>query len=117
MPWPNLQGIYMAMPKQSRKRKRPQFGVLMSMMPKRNRSGAAICGGEPAFWPAFLVRFRKIAILPLLLVIASCSHETRPIDVEKFLQDFIGAYLAMSPVTATQMGFHNYESVNLDSIL
>src|SRR6185312_14014049 len=82
MPWPNLQGIYMAMPKRSRKRKRPQFGVLMSMMPKRNRSGAAICGGEPAFWPDFLV-----------------------------------AYLAMSPVTATQIGFHNYESVNLDSIL
>lgn len=63
------------------------------------------------------MRWRKACALPLLLIIGSCSHETRPIDVEKFLQDFIGAYLAMSPVTATQMGFHNYEGVNLDSIL
>jgi uncharacterized protein (DUF885 family) len=52
-----------------------------------------------------------------LLLGTACSHQTKPIDVEKFLQDFIGADLAMSPTTATQTGFHNYEGVNLDSIL
>jgi uncharacterized protein (DUF885 family) len=61
--------------------------------------------------------WRKVCLLPLLLAFASCNPEPKPIDVEKFLQDFIGSYLAMSPVTATQIGFHNYEGVNLDSIL
>jgi uncharacterized protein (DUF885 family) len=56
-------------------------------------------------------------LLAPVLLLASCSHQTKPIDIEKLLQDFIGADLAMSPVTATQMGFHNYEGVNLDSIL
>jgi uncharacterized protein (DUF885 family) len=66
------------------------------------------------------VRGRHLPVALLLapvLLLASCSHQTKPIDIEKLLQDFIGADLAMSPVTATQMGFHNYEGVNLDSIL
>lgn len=57
------------------------------------------------------------AALCLCLLLSACSHETKPIDVEKLLQDFIGSTLAMQPVTATQVGFHNYEGVNLDSIL
>lgn len=60
------------------------------------------------------------SILPLLLGVlfaASCGGPPKPIDIEKLLQDFIGADLAMSPVTATETGFHDYESVNLDSIL
>jgi uncharacterized protein (DUF885 family) len=60
---------------------------------------------------------RKISWLCAGLLLTSCSPQTKPIDVEKLLQDFIGASLAMSPVTATQAGFHNYEGVNLDSIL
>lgn len=59
----------------------------------------------------------KISWLCAGLLLAGCSHQTKPIDVEKLLQDFIGATLAMTPVTATQTGFHNYEGVNLDSIL
>jgi uncharacterized protein (DUF885 family) len=60
---------------------------------------------------------RFALLLAPILLLASCSRQTKPIDIEKLLQDFIGADLAMSPVTATQMGFHNYEGVNLDSIL
>ena len=60
---------------------------------------------------------RKISWLCAGLLLSACSPQTKPIDVEKLLQDFIGASLAMSPVTATQVGFHNYEGVNLDSIL
>ena len=60
---------------------------------------------------------RKAVWLCAALLLTACSPQTKPIDVEKLLQDFIGADLAMSPVTATQAGFHNYEGVNLDSIL
>jgi uncharacterized protein (DUF885 family) len=59
---------------------------------------------------------RAGAVTPLLLL-GACSRSPKPIDIEKLLQDFIGSDLAMSPVTATQMGFHNYEGVNLDGIL
>lgn len=61
-------------------------------------------------------RSRAVALC-LGLLLTACSHETKPIDVEKLLQDFIGSTLAMQPITATQVGFHNYEGVNLDSIL
>ena len=61
---------------------------------------------------------RKLIALPLaLFFLASCGGPPKPIDIEKLLQDFIGADLAMSPVTATETGFHDYEGVNLDSIL
>jgi uncharacterized protein (DUF885 family) len=61
---------------------------------------------------------RSVIALPLsMLFIASCGGPPKPIDIEKLLQDFIGADLAMSPVTATETGFHDYEGVNLDSIL
>ncbi len=62
-------------------------------------------------WP------KSVLVCCLWWVGTSCSHQTKPIDVEKLIQDFIGADLAMSPATATQIGFHNYEGVNLDSIL
>jgi uncharacterized protein (DUF885 family) len=61
--------------------------------------------------------WRKAGLVASVLAIASCNPETKPIDTEKFLQDFIATFLAMSPVTATQTGFHNYEGVNLDGIL
>ena len=60
---------------------------------------------------------RKISWLCTGLLFSACSHQTKPIDVEKLLQDFIGSTLAMSPIMATQAGLHNYEGVNLDSIL
>lgn len=60
---------------------------------------------------------RKISWLCAGLLFSACSHQTKPIDVEKLLQDFIGSTLAMSPIMATQVGLHNYEGVNLDSIL
>src|SRR3954471_23527112 len=59
----------------------------------------------------------RSGLIAILLVLVSSSQNPKPIDIEKLLQDFIGADLAMSPVTATQMGFHNYEGVNLDVIL
>jgi uncharacterized protein (DUF885 family) len=60
---------------------------------------------------------RKLPLLCAALLLGACSRTPEPIDIEKLLQDFIGADLAMSPVTATQVGLHNYEGVNLDSIL
>ena len=60
---------------------------------------------------------RRLTVLCAALVLGACSGPPKPIDIEKLLQDFIGADLALSPVTATQVGLHNYEGVNLDSIL
>ncbi|MGA8597078.1 MAG: DUF885 domain-containing protein [Bryobacteraceae bacterium] len=61
--------------------------------------------------------WRKAGLLPVLLVLASCNRGTSSADIEKFRQDFIETYLAMSPVNATQSGLHNYQGVNLDGIL
>jgi uncharacterized protein (DUF885 family) len=60
---------------------------------------------------------RLFPFLMCLLLTVSCGGPPKPIDIEKLLQDFIGSDLAMSPVTATETGFHDYEGVNLDSIL
>jgi uncharacterized protein (DUF885 family) len=61
---------------------------------------------------------RKVSLLSLIgaaLFATSCS--VKPIDIEKFRQDFIGAALALSPINATQIGFHRYQEVVLDDIL
>ena len=63
---------------------------------------------------------RKVSVLSLMAVklfAASCSRSVKPIDLEKFRQDFIGSALALSPVNATQVGFHRYQEVVLDDIL
>ncbi len=63
------------------------------------------------------MRSRNWTPLVLLLLVASCSGPPKPIEIEKFLQDFIGTDLALSPVTATETGFHSYQGVRLDEIL
>lgn len=61
---------------------------------------------------------RKVSIL-LLIATAwfATSCAVKPIDIEKLRQDFIGSALALSPINATQIGFHRYQEVNLDDIL
>jgi uncharacterized protein (DUF885 family) len=61
---------------------------------------------------------RKVSILLLIaaaLFATSCG--VKPIDIEKLRQDFIGSALALSPINATQIGFHRYQEVDLDDIL
>ena len=60
----------------------------------------------------------KVSIL-LLIAAAwfATSCAVKPIDIEKLRQDFIGSALALSPINATQIGFHRYQEVNLDDIL
>lgn len=60
----------------------------------------------------------KVSILLLIAAawfVTSCA--VKPIDIEKLRQDFIGSALALSPINATQIGFHRYQEVNLDDIL
>ena len=60
---------------------------------------------------------RSLVAIGLSLLLASCSGTPRPIDIEKLLQDFIGTSLALSPILATETGFHSYQGVELDGIL
>ena len=63
------------------------------------------------------MRWRSFLAIALSLLLAGCSGTPKPIDIEKLLQDFIGTSLALSPVAATETGFHSYQGVELDGIL
>ena len=57
-----------------------------------------------ATWKRWCMYSRKVWWLCAGLLLTACSPQTKPIDIEKLLQDFIGASLAMSPVTANSGG-------------
>ena len=63
------------------------------------------------------MRLRSLWAPGFLLLLTGCSGPPKPIEIEKFLQDFIGTDLALSPVSATETGFHSYQGVALDDIL
>jgi uncharacterized protein (DUF885 family) len=65
-------------------------------------------------------RFSALAIalfVLALLTIVSCSKTPPPPDFEKMSHDLIYGSLALSPVSATQAGLHNYNNVPLDELI
>ena len=51
------------------------------------------------------------------MTIVSCSKTPLPPDFEKMSHDLIYGSLALSPVSATQAGLHNYNNVPLDELI
>jgi uncharacterized protein (DUF885 family) len=68
-------------------------------------------------------RFFRFSALALaffvlaLMTIVSCSKTPPPPDFEKMSHDLIYGSLALSPVSATQAGLHNYNNVPLDELI
>jgi uncharacterized protein (DUF885 family) len=59
---------------------------------------------------------RLSALALALLPLVSCSTATRP-AFDKLTKEFVEGSLALSPVGATQAGYHVHKGVNLDESL
>ena len=60
---------------------------------------------------------RQILLAAILSLLAGCSRPNPAMDFEKLTQDFIYGSLALSPVSATGIGYHVHNGVPLDELL
>jgi uncharacterized protein (DUF885 family) len=61
------------------------------------------------------MRFLLLALF--LLLLTGCTSAPPPADFSGLTDDFIHGNLALSPVTATSVGYHEYRGVPLDELL
>src|SRR6202043_2019780 len=84
-------------------------------MGKLNSAGRKIWGGSMGL----SLKVISVAALASILTTASCnmSQEKQKSDFSKITEDFVYGSLALSPVSATQAGYHEHQGIRLDEKL
>jgi len=59
----------------------------------------------------------SVLIAACALGLVSCGKKSEPVDFEQVRGDFVYGSLALSPVSATQAGYHNHKGLALDEML
>src|SRR5437773_5383035 len=63
------------------------------------------------------VRSLGSSVLIISLVLGGCSRSNPAMDFDKLTQDFLYGSLALSPVSATGVGYHVHNGVPLDELV
>ena len=58
-----------------------------------------------------------LLLVPLIPLWTGCSHPVPGPSFDSMVEEFVLGYLALSPVSATQAGYHEHKGVNLDTAL
>ncbi len=59
----------------------------------------------------------KLSFLALTALMTACSNSERRPPLDSVVEEFVYGTLALSPVSATQAGYHQHKGVNLDEAL